>query len=1011
MPGRPVGSLRRRKLGATAVLVALAAGSCSGDNGPPHSPSEALRTFEIHEDFAIELFAAEPEVVDPVAMAFDPSGQIWVVENSGYPLDSDGRKGRVKLLRDTNHDGLPDSSTVFADALAMPTGIMPWKHGVIVTDPPDVLFLADNDGDGRADERVRLLSGFALTNPQHTVSSPVYGLDNWIYLAHEGAIQSVVFADEFGDPGTEIHFPGRPDSPRLPVDGRCVRFRPDSLELESLAGASQFGIAFTEWGDVLTHNNTYHSRHEVIPARYLRRNPSLRVSSTAQNVFHDPNPAPVYPITVGPRFELLSGVGQMTSAAGLTPYLGGAFPGYGNLAFVGESTHNLVHADRWEPAGSTYLARPIAEGREFLASRDAWFRPVNFTVGPDGALYVIDYYRLVIEHPEWTSAETYDSHRLYDGDALGRIWRITPKGGLPFVAPSLGEAASSELASLLGSSNYWHRITAQQLLVARSEQEAIPGLNELAADPSSPLGRLHALWTLEGLGTLSDDLIRQALKSPAPGVRTNAIRLAERRFRAEPANWLNDLLKLEGDPEAHVRLQLLLTLGEVPLPSLLRVRERMLLADLDDHWFHAAALSWKTSSPSALLERLSDRLGPGESAQRLLESLAALVRGSKDSFSAIVASLSEWHDAPRQAAVLRGLRRALASVSGAPEIPDGTRERILALAASPDPEVRPAALNLLEAVGVPHSDASRRAMGRAIATAQDQGADAGNRADAIRLVSLSSSSDHADLFRRMIQPGEADAVQAAAVAGLVRANAGDLAAFLLERWEELPRPARRVAGEAMTASPDLAEALVDALEGGFIEPWMLEFRSKRRLIMHSDAVLRRRAREVLTQSERDKERVIERYRAAMARESGVAARGKLVFQRDCQECHRLAGEGKDVGPDLGTVRTRPALNLLTDILLPSESISQTYESYIVELTDGDLIEGVLGSQGPGFLTLRREGGEEESIDRDRIESMRVARISAMPSDFEERVNPSEMADLIRYIQSAPVGPNAGREAL
>ncbi len=992
---------------AAVIVAVLAAGSCARSAGPPHPPDEALRTFEIHPDFTIELFASEPDIADPVAMAFGPSGRIWVVENSGYPLDSAGRRGRVKLLRDLDRDGLPDSVTVFLDGLTMPTGIMPWKHGVILTDPPDVLFLADNDGDGRADERVRLLSGFALTNPQHTVSSPVYGLDNWIYLAHEGAIQSVVFADEFGDKGTEIHFPGHPDAPRLPVDRRSVRFRPDSLELEFLAGASQFGIAFSEWGDVLTHNNTYHSRHEVIQARYLDRNPYMRVARTAQNVFQDPNPAAVHPITVRPRFELLSGIGQMTSAAGLTRYLGGAFPGYGDLAFVGESVHNLVHADRWEPAGATYVARPISDGREFLASRDAWFRPVNFTIGPDGALYVIDYYRLVIEHPEWTSTDTAESHRLYDGDDRGRIWRVTPKDGLPFVAPSLGEATSSELTSLLRSSNYWNRITAQRLLVERGDSGSIPALEILAADDSSPLGRLHALWALEGLGKLADDLLLQALSASSLGVRKNAIQIAEPRFRSEPSRWQNALLSLERDPEAHVRLQLLLTLGEVALPSLAHARERMLLADLEDEWFHAAALSWNSSTPSLLLERLSSHLGPGSPAERLLESIAASARGSGDAFADIVAWLPRWEGAWRHAAVLRGLRQGLIGMAVQPEISNRTRERLLALAGSTDHAVRQAALNLLEMVGLPRTDRLQRALEQATQTARDLGAPARRRAGAIRLLSLSDGQDYLELFRLMIRPGESDAVQAAAVSGLIRTNADGLSLFLLDHWAELPRESRLVAGEAMSADSNLATSLVGALEDGFIQPWMLEFRSKRRLIMHRDPDLRQRARQILTESERDSEELVERYRSALVREPGDAARGKVVFERDCQECHRLAGEGKEVGPDLGTVRTRPALNLLTDILLPSESISQTYESYVIELTNGELIEGVLGNQGPGFVTLRREGGEEEAIDRARIASMRVARISAMPSDFDGRVRPSEMADLIRYIQSAPVRPSSG----
>ena len=700
----------------------------------------------------------------------------------------------------------------------------------------------------------------------------------------------------------------------------------------------------------------------------------------------------------------------MTSAAGLTRYLGGAFPGFGDLAFVGESTHNLVHADRWERAGSTYQARPLSEGREFLASTDAWFRAVNFTVGPEGALYVIDYYRLVIEHPEWTSSETYDSHRLYDGDDLGRIWRVTPKDGLPFVVPSMGEATSSELAALLRSPNYWNRITAQQLLVARGDTESIPVLEDIAADESSPLGRLHALWTLEGLGKLTDDLIVRALSSSAAGVRKNAIRLAEPRFRSVPSKWTNDLLRLEKDSEAHVRLQLLLTLGEIPLHSLAAVRERMLLADLDDEWFHVAALSSTTHSPTVLLERVSGRLKPGKPAERLLESIAASAVGTGNSLSALVAWMLEIEDAWRKAAALRGLRQGLAEMPVTPQVSDVTQRRILELSASPDHEVRQAALNLLELVGVSRAGALRSVLAQAAASAQDLDAEASRRADAIRLISLSGGQDHLELFRRMIRPGESDAVQAAAVAALVRADSDGLSGFLLERWAELPRAARLVAGDAMTGNPDLALALVDSLEDGLVEPWMLEFRSKRRLIMHSDAVLRQRARDVLTRSERDRERVIDRYREAVARESGDAASGKSVFERDCEQCHRLAGEGKEVGPDLGTVRTRPALNLLNDILLPSESISQTYESYIIELTGGDLVEGVLGDQGPGFVTLRSEGGEEESIDRARIVSMRVARISAMPSDLDERITPSEMADLIRYIQSAPVRTNTGREA-
>ena len=549
---------------AILIGVLLFECACSDRTGPPYSPRAALDTFELHPDFKIELFAAEPEIADPVAMAFGPDGCIWVAENSGYPVDVQGRRGRIKLLEDINGDGRPDKTTLFADQLTLPTGIMPWKSGVLVTDAPDVLYLADTDGDGRADLREKMLSGFAFTNPQHTVSSPAYGLDNWIYLSHEGYTRATVFADDFGDMGSEIHFPGKQDGPRVPVDRRSVRFRPESFELELLAGPSQFGLAFSEWGDVFTHNNSNHVRHEVIAARYLERNPLLQVRSTAHAVFAEPNPATVYPITVNPRFEILSGVGQMTSASGLTRYLGGAYSGYEDLAFVAESVHNVVHADRWASSGSTFIAHRLREGKEFLASRDAWFRPVNFSIGPDGALYVIDYYRDVIEHPEWTSAETYNSDALYDGDDRGRIWRITPQGGLPYVAPRLGAASRDELVSQLSSANIWNRNTAQQMLVERKNQESVPALEALARDGLNPLGRVHALWTLEGIGALSDELVAVALKSAEPGVRKNAVLVAEPRFRREPSRWERKLLALADDTDAQVRLQLLLTLGEAP---------------------------------------------------------------------------------------------------------------------------------------------------------------------------------------------------------------------------------------------------------------------------------------------------------------------------------------------------------------------------------------------------------------------------------------------------------------
>ena len=394
MPKRILQSLA---IFSTALLV-----SCAHSSGPPYSPQSALKTFKIEPGFHIELFVSEPQISDPVAMEFDEDGRIYVVEMHGYPLDT-GPSGRVKLLRDSDGDGRPDLTTVFADDLVMPTGVMRWKKGVLVAAAPDILYFEDTDGDGRANIKKIVLTGFPFSNPQHTVNSPVYGLDNWIHLAYEGPSRGILFP-QFSDPGQALRFPDRPDVAPIEVGRSAVRFRPNSFAIEPRSGETQFGHAFDAWGHYFTLNNSNHARHEVIAARYLKRNPDLLVPTAMQNISDHGSNARVYPINRNLRVEMLTEFGEFTSACGMAQYWGGAFPTqYNGVSFVNEPVHNLVHRDVLRDSRSTYIASRARDGVEFLASTDPWFRPVNLTVGPDGALYLLDYYREVIEHPEWTS--------------------------------------------------------------------------------------------------------------------------------------------------------------------------------------------------------------------------------------------------------------------------------------------------------------------------------------------------------------------------------------------------------------------------------------------------------------------------------------------------------------------------------------------------------------------------------------------------------------------------------
>jgi putative membrane-bound dehydrogenase-like protein len=470
--------------GLRPTLIFFAIGMCvvrgqDAPPGPPYSPDMSIATMQLEEGYRIELVASEPDVQSPVAMDFDERGRLFVVEMPGYPLDA-SPSGRVRLLEDRDGDGRFEHSTVFADGLVLPTGVMRWRRGVIVTAAPDVLYLEDTDDDGRADRREVLLTGFATTNPQHRVNTPILGLDNLVYLAHEGPAEAIIYKDLFGDRGTPLTSPAHPGRPPVAPRRSGVRFDPDTGAIDLLAGHSQYGHGFDEYGHYFTADNSNHARHEVIAARYLERNPDLLAPTAMADIPDHGSAARVFPITKRPTFELLTEAGQFTSACAITPYTGGAFPG-GRSLFVAEPVHNLVHRDRLAPKGATFTASRVEKEREFLAAGDAWFRPVFLYVGPDAALYVVDYYRARIEHPEWSASDVQkDPSPLYQGRERGRIYRVVHESmrGSAARRPALDTASTADLVAALGDPNAWWRRTAQRLLVERHDSAAVPLLRE-----------------------------------------------------------------------------------------------------------------------------------------------------------------------------------------------------------------------------------------------------------------------------------------------------------------------------------------------------------------------------------------------------------------------------------------------------------------------------------------------------------------------------------------------------
>lgn len=975
------------------LAAALLLSACH-KSGPPYSPSDSLKTFKIASGYKIEPFVSEPDVVSPVAMEFDENGNIYVVEDRGYPLNVKGKVGRVKLLQDTNGDGKPDKTTVFAENLVMPTGVMRWKKGILVTDPPDLIYFEDTDGDGKADVRRVMLTGFPFSNPQHTANNPVYGLDNWIYIAHEGPATAIIFKNEFGDRGSSIRYVDRTGVPPLKEPSRCVRIRPDSGQLEALSAPSQFGQSFDDWGQHFVVGNSNHVREEAIAARYLQRNPDLPVRTAVEDISDHGAAAKVFPITEHPRFELLSGVGQFTSACSITYYRGSTF--------VAEPAHGLVHQDLLSDEGSLYEAKRAQNNSEFLASTDAWFRPVAMTIGPDGALYLLDYYRMVIEHPEWMATSEQHSPNLTAGEDRGRIYRIVPDTGVQPLKPiHLGSASDEELVKELANPVIWWRRTAQRLLVDRHATKAVPALVSLFNQTSSPQGRVHAMWTLEGLGKLDPSLIEKALTDSTAGVRENGIILAEEHLAAAP-DLEKHLLALVNDPSARVRYQLMLTLGDLKSPAATAARDRMLFSNLEDKWLQIAALSADSNDAPRLFDRAL-KAADSETAGRksLLQYVSAEIgeRQKNPEIDQLLAKVSSGN--PEQGewwrtASLNGLNQGLRAKHGL--VSPKAKVLLLGLFEKSDPKVRRAALQTLQNTGLPGGAPANAALQHAMKCASDEKSDAELRADSIELLALSDAESHKQFFQSLIDAREPEVVQEAAVRAYGHIPGDDVGKFFLDKWRVLTATVRSEAADAMVRDPGRVRLLVTAMKSGDIQPWTLSFRQRTRLIMNPDPAIRSEARPLLEQTPKDREAVVKRYQAALDK-NGDPAKGRETFRSICAKCHRLDGYGAEVGPDLGTVRNQPKQFFLTNILIPSQSISQGYESYVVETTSGGNYDGVIGPQTPTAITLKHENGKEDVIQRQDIKNMYVTNLSAMPPDLEKQISVDQMADLLAYLKT------------
>ncbi|QDU49707.1 PVC-type heme-binding CxxCH protein [Gimesia panareensis] len=984
----PRNTVKRFLAGGCLALVAgvclqfaVAAEKKSEVPKSPLSPEESLKQTIVHPDFEMQVVAAEPNVINPVAVAFDETGVLWVVEMTDYPhgpKEGEEPKSRIKLLRDKDQDGFYETASVFADKLLFATGVQPWKGGLIVTLAGKVQYMKDTDGDDKADLVETWFTGFKEENSQLRANHPTLGLDNHIYISNGLRGGSVI----------ATHPEWTKNAKQVPINGLDFRFHPLTGKYESISGIGQFGLTFDDYCNRFVCSNRNPNKHIVLESRYLKRNPYLAVKSVYHDVSPDGEDSRVYAISRTWTTSTLH-AGQFTAACGVTIYRGGLFPKafYGN-SFTCEPTANLVHRDVMTPTGATYDSKYGRDKVEFIASRDEWFRPVNMYNGPDGALYLCDMYRAVIEHPQFMPAELKERSDLNDGIDRGRIYRIVPKKAKinKSVYTDLKDATPTELVAALSSKDSWQRETAARLIFEGQDASLQPTLEKLAANGKTEQARIQALWSLEGLGKLTDAVLMKALKDKASRVQGQAVRLSEPRLAKDQA-LKKQVLSLVDSADSTLRFQLAISLGEAgDSGSMVPELAQLMLQGADDSWTRAAVLSsagdqsvpilksflkqleqsgqkvTAKSSVTDAVRELASVIGPQLKADEIQETLS------------LIAGLGADRYLPLQIAGFEGLgnslrRRGKSIATYQAKLPEADQQKlkqfyqkIVETAANPQSPLA----QKLEAIGV------------------------------LRFVGFETAGQ---TLLDLIQGKTSQAIKIAAIESISPYGDAQIGPVLMEGFAQQTPGMRRAILDAMLASQDRTNVLLDEIKKGQIKISELGPSRSARLQRHRNPEIKKQAAALFAAAiPADRKQVLADYQKVLKLKADPLA-GKQIFVKNCVTCHKIGEIGVNVAPDIGDSRTKTPEYLLTNILDPNRAIDANFFSYTVITVDGVVHTGIISSDSGGSITLTQPEGKTVTVLKDEIEEMKSNGVSLMPVGLEKNINPQQMADLISFIKN------------
>ena len=876
----------------------------------------------------------------------------------------------MKFLEDRDRDGKYEHATVFAEGLPFPTGLMCWKGGVIICAAPDILFARDENGDGKADKIEKLFSGFATDNYQARVNSPTLGLDNWIYAANGLLGGNIVPQKNSLLPTDGVN--------AVDIRGRDIRISPKTGVLETVSGLTQFGRTRDDWGNWFGCDNTRLLLHFPWPERYMKRNPHVAPPNPIR-LTTGPNGNRLFPTSrLMERFNDPDNANRVTSAGGIAVYrdthLGAEY--YGNV-FTCEPVHNLVHREVLSGELLFSSKRPEDEQQsEFLSSRDNWFRPVQARTGPDGALYVVDMYRFLIEHPRWIPAERLAKIDIRAGADRGRIYRVRKKEEPLRAVRDLTKLKANELAAAIESPNGIERDRVHAELLAREDKAAVPVLKKIARESKLPQVRAQGMAILSAHEDGIDRAICiEALRDENAGVREFALQLAEAMLKQESSRALmNAVLALKNDSSVRVQRQLAYMLGELKVAAAGQVLAHIATNHFTNAEMRAAVMSSAVPHGAAVLETVANLIADAAAAREWLDGLIATAVGAKD-----------------DAMLARALRTCLPA-----EGKEITVDQLNTLARLFDAAAKDDALRkkMLGADGLRRLTA---AVASARKIAVDSGASEISRQSALKLISAAGDENDRALLVQMASGPESN-LRRTALASLRNERGAEVASDLLRGWEGTSPTARAEIVSLLLDRPEWSRVLLEAIKDGTVSAHAVSLADRQRLWRSEIASIRKLAAEVLPeQKSSTRSEVINRYQQALLR-AGNAAEGAKLFETHCASCHVLNGLGHDVGPDLATLRSKEAEYWLLNILDPNAAIEPRFVSYEAELADDRAISGVIKNETATTLTIISGNGVTETVFRSNLRKLRASSLSLMPEGLETTIQPEQMADLVAYVR-------------